>query len=240
LPAPTGSLNGRGRYISPSANLDDASGRPTFYKPTHRELRGGMTLEQFERYQAAWADEVGAYLVKVHETAAGGVLVLGRSYADLQLWQERAQPTLGELLIVQQEGHPLNEARSRFLALAAQRKRPLMLALGGAWTGLDLSLPGVPPDEDNVLTDLVIPLAPLGVNRSITQEHRRRRRGVLVDAMAALVVFRQGIGRLVRAEGIPTNRRLHFLDARMHDPQWNSMLGPIVRILRVYQRRIFV
>ena len=47
----------------------------------------------------------------------------------------------------------------------------------------------------------------------------------------------QGLGRLVRREGIPHNRRIHFLDARIHDSKWIWLLQPMVRALGAYQRR---
>ena len=146
---------------------------------------------------------------------------------------------LGADLIVQRERHPLADDKAAYLARAAAGGKPMLLGLGAAWTGLDLSAP-IDPATNQTLTDLVIPLAPLGVNRSLTHRYRRQKRGVYVEAIAATMLFRQGVGRLVRGPGIPGNRRLHFLDARMHDIGWNAFLLPILRVLRVYHRRVEV
>ena len=234
-PARAHTLNGRNRYSVP----DDPAERARFYKPTARDSRNGLAADRWQEFEAQWADEIADYLAQVHATAAGGSLVLGRSYADLEAWRLRLEPRLGADLIVQRERHPLADDKAAYLARAAAGGKPMLLGLGAAWTGLDLSLP-MDPATNQLLTDLVIPLAPLGVNRSLTHRYRRQKRGAYVEAIAATMLFRQGIGRLVRGPGIPGNRRLHFLDARMHDIGWNAFLSPIMRVLRVYHRRIEV
>lgn len=82
----------------------------------------------------------------------------------------------------------------------------------------------MPADRDNVLTNLVIPVAPLGT-------------GMIAEIGATSIMFRQGIGRLIRREGLPLNRRLHFIDARIHESQWRSVLRPVFQALCRYPRQ---
>jgi ATP-dependent DNA helicase DinG len=98
--------------------------------------------------------------------------------------------------------------------------RPLWIGLGGAWTGIDLSDNSVPPEEDRLLTDLIITRIPWRLNRSITH---LRRMNALKDAerMETLRLFRQGIGRLVRREGV-RDRKLHVLDPRIEEKYYAS------------------
>ncbi|EQD75941.1 hypothetical protein B1A_03571 [mine drainage metagenome] len=84
------------------------------------------------------------------------------------------------------------------------------------------------------------PTAPIGTNRSLTQAWRKERMGMIAEVGATSLMFRQGIGRLVRREGLPRNRRLHFLDTRIYDPAWRLLLQPVVKALAPYRRRIMV
>ena len=88
----------------------------------------------------------------------------------------------------------------------------LWLAVGAAWTGLDIK------HDPNLLTDLVIPRLPFGQNRTTTHDARvQRTGGWSSELMNAVMFYRQGIGRLVRQEGLPKNRRIFVLDARIND-----------------------
>ncbi|EQD33127.1 DEAD/DEAH box helicase, partial [mine drainage metagenome] len=148
----------------------------------------------------------------------------------------------------QHEGSGLEDARRRFLNVIANGRRPCLLGVGSAWTGLDLSGDGlaaitgrhVAESEDQVVTDLIIPTAPIGTNRSLTQAWRKERMGMVAEVGATSLMFRQGIGRLVRREGLPRNRRLHFLDTRIYDPAWRLLLQPVVKALAPYRRRVMV
>ena len=91
--------------------------------------------------------------------------------------------------------------------------RPLWLGVGAAWTGIDLSDTRVSAQDDVLLTDLVIPRLPYGCNRSLS--HARRRKIVPVsEQREMLMMLRQGLGRLVRREGVQ-DRRIWIGDRRL-------------------------
>jgi len=216
--------------------------RSPFLRPTAREKLG---KDEFAAITEQWRNEVAWYIGRAHASAAGGVLVLLTAHADrAAIAQNLANTIPAEALIGAGEPMSIEAMRTKFIQSSAQGQRPCLLAVGNAWTGLDISgdVLGhaigrqIPPAEDNVLTDLIIPTAPIGLNRSLTQEWRRERLGMIAEISAASMMFRQGIGRLVRREGLPRNRRLHFLDPRMHDNKWNPLMAPMMRALAPYRR----
>jgi CRISPR type IV-associated DEAD/DEAH-box helicase Csf4 len=113
-------------------------------------------------------------LVKIYDTAAGGCLVLMTSYASVAKVKNFLQQHshIASHLIFAQQGEvasidksksnsiTVDEQRRKFLHLAFQGKKAIWLALGNAWTGINLSggdpmkeLYGaeIPANEDNVL-----------------------------------------------------------------------------------------
>lgn len=223
-----------------------ADGLPRFRRPAQRDRLDALVFaERSER----WRADVASYLALTYASAAGGVLVLMTSHAERIEIQARLEGRIPEeCLLSQSEGRSLDSVSKAFLELSAAGKKPCLIGVGAAWTGLDLSgealraITGkaLAAGEDNVLTDLIIPTAPIGVNRSLTHEWRRERTGMVAEIGSTSIMMRQGIGRLVRREGLPTNRRLHFLDARIHESSWNSLLLPVTRALGAYTRRVTV
>jgi len=222
----------------------DAPDRPGWIRFARPNSRDKLDATSRQRKYELWLSDVTAHIGDYYRTAPGGMLVLGTAYADLREIAERLRRSEvvsdPRALLVQREGLALSTLRERFLALSRAGVRPLLLALGGAWTGLDLSPNwSIAAAEDNVLTDLVLLNAPIAVNRTITHMRRREVLGPHADIAAATITFRQGIGRLVRRPGLPSNRRLHFLDGRMYDPAWGSYMQPLRRALSNYTRRVY-
>lgn len=218
-----------------AANLTyRGDGMPRFVRPK-REPHADPA--RFEAAYAAWIEELTRYTGQAWHVAAGGMLVLMTSYADLQALHASLQALCGGIrpLLAQQEGRPLARLKAEFLEAARAGERPLMLCVGAAWTGLSLWDEAVP----DALTDLVIPLAPFGVGRSVTQQERERR-SVVAAAFNASMILRQGLGRLVRSPRTPANRKIHFLDARRHLTQSMGLYAPMTRWLAKYQNRVEV
>lgn len=191
-----------------------------------------------DRY-AVWVSDVTRYISQAWNSAAGGMLVLLTAYDDLTAIREHLDATMtvrpGPVL-AQRSGKPLAALKAAYSEAVQDGERPMMLAVGGAWTGLDLSVEGY----ENALTDLVIPVAPFGATKTITHEYRVQRFGILSVAYAAAIVLKQGLGRLVRHPDTPANRRIHFLDARQHMPEMAGLFAPIKRHLDRYSRKMTV
>ena len=209
--------------------------------------RDKLTPQAWGARERAWLGDVAASLVEIDETARGGVLVLLTAYtsvAKLEQLLHDANPALTDRLVVASRSETLEQQRVRFLKLTEAGIRPIWLAIGGAWTGMDLSADayrkviGKPVKEDWILTDLVIPRIPLGTNQSITHRYRMERRpGGQWDLQHGMFMLRQGIGRLIRSENLPGHRRIFLLDSRINDPAQKVLGARVRRILQGYDVR---
>lgn len=83
-----------------------------------------------------------------------------------------------------------------------------------------------------MLTDLVITHLPIGLNRTLTHERRVSIGGFRVISQEGGWHFRQGLGRLVRREGV-VRRNLWVLDARIDGKE--PWVVPFRRILSRYR-----
>lgn len=230
-----------------SVRPDSPRDQQRFYRPTERSTPDPVARAL---QTARWRQDIADYVVQAYGSGTGGMLVLLTSHEERQqLHQAIAGHIPDAALISQRPDLSLEAVRTLFLRSCADGIRPCLLAVGNAWTGLDLSgdalaaITGesVAAADDRVLTDLVIPNAPIGVNRTLTHQWRRARLGTVAEIAAVSVLFRQGIGRAVRREGLePRSRRLHFLDARIYDPVWRPFFAPIRRALVPYTRTRFV
>lgn len=211
-----------------AANASTASGRKRLVRPP-------ASLAEAERtpWRNAWLDDVTSYIIDAHSSAVGGLLVLGTAFADISELQARLQ-NHGLPLITQKPGVRMDGLRMEFLAAAkGKASRPILLAVGAAWTGFDLH----DPTNPDALTDLIILNAPLGVfNRTVARLRRANQSGGHFEISAqALTLVRQAVGRLVRSPDTPQNRRIHWLDARIHDQRMKGMLASITRFLARYK-----
>lgn len=150
-----------------------------------------------------------------------------------------------EVVIAAKAGVSVRSQGDDFLRASNQGVKPIWLAVGSAWTGVDIGghdpwerLFGkqVAAAEDNVLTDLVIPRLPFGTNQSFTHQWRIRTfPNVPWDLFDAALKFKQALGRLVRRAGLPSNRRIHVLDGRLGEASHDGRLAPFERALGRYR-----
>ncbi len=193
-----------------------------------KTVRGGST-EQYDKDEIRWLSELKEELQhRILPSAAGGTLVLmtslrAREKLELMLFDAGYSPQLVSTV----PGVSLLKQREIFLRKSHANEKPIWLAVGGAWTGLDvgghdpyakLFGEALPAHLDNVLTDLVIPRIPFKLNRSITHSYRvENKKNVPWEIFEATFLFFQALGRLVRREGLPENRRIWVLDSRINN-----------------------
>jgi CRISPR type IV-associated DEAD/DEAH-box helicase Csf4 len=213
-------------------------GLPRFVRPRRPDdERDAKAVAQYQAGYEAWVSDVAQYIGQAWRSGAGGALVLLTSYADLTALFDAVAASTAPLpgpLLRQSEGRPLQCVCEEFMA-GARTHRPLMFAVGAAWTGMDLWDPAIP----DALTDLIVPVAPFGTMRSVTQSEREQRSAAAATFAAALML-RQGTGRLVRSPRTRPNRRLHFLDARRVAVASAGMFAAINRWLAKYPRQVVV
>lgn len=162
-----------------------------------------------------WWDSIAQRIAKIQRQAKGGTLVLCASYQDVHEVGSRLTGKIAaNRLFLHTRGTTIQQLRGGFAAQAEAGKKPLWLACGAAWTGLDLMGQATDPAADFLLTDLVVTRLPFGFNRSSTHLARKHRVGFAVESLEVSLRLRQGFGRLIRREGV-TDRQIWMLDGRL-------------------------
>lgn len=196
------------------------------------------TWKQRNVEERTWLDEVAATIMHAADSAKGGTLVLCTSYETVTELSQLLG-SLSDRLVVDQRKLGMLQQRQLFIDKHSQALRPVWLAARHAWTGLEL-VDQVEPEYDTLLTDLVLPRLPIGMNAGISNIYRKKQSIELdsQDAAAEMSFWlRQGIGRLVRRKGVK-DRRLWMLDARIHSRRFASFTAPVQGVLGVYHKRI--
>lgn len=166
----------------------------------------------------AWCSAQAAIISDIAKDALGGTLVLCTSYSQIKELSGRLHESgfPADRLII--HSGRVEQGQSDFVSRNHAGVRPVWLALGAAWTGLDVREPeSVPADQDTLLTDLVITRLPIGLNRSNTMLSRIDRIGFRPVAQEALLMFKQGLGRPIRRQGLK-GRNIWVLDGRLKIP----------------------
>lgn len=189
--------------------------------------------------EASWLEFLGAEIVPVVQNAKGGTLVLATSYFQVegisQILKNLSIPE--ERIVAQIRGTKFAVTEGIFREKHAQALRPILLGLGTAWTGVNLRDDSVAAKKDTLATDLVIACLPVGLNQTSTMRSRTENMGTHPVVQEALMMLRQGLGRIVRDEDMK-DRHIWFMDGRI----WNSWKGmrsfclSVRRILGQYQQ----
>ena len=193
----------------------------------------------YEEAKSVWLMELSIELGHVFDTAAGGTLVLLTSYEIANRIFALTKTRYSDRLVIASKDVSQVEQKSRYIELYRAGVKPVWIAVGGAWTGLNLVDENVSAANDLLLTDLVIPRLPLKMNQSITHEARVSRFGWMMEVNETMMLLKQGIGRLVRREGILCNRRIFILDSRLHLNSFHSVKICFDKLVGKYSRVIF-
>lgn len=182
----------------------------------------------------AWIVSVAESILSISHAAVGGTLVLCTSYRNASDLSEYLLPRLGERLIAQSATQGASVSATKYRQAYAAGLRPVWIGVGAAWTGINLNdKDAKSAADDKMLTDLVITRLPLGTNRTLTHERRAAIAGFSVVVQEGVNLMRQGIGRLVRREGVG-QRNLWILDPRLVGKEaWAS---PFRQALKRYQK----
>lgn len=195
---------------------------PTLYTPsdpiplTPPTKPKGMRDDDYLAAKHRWHTAIAQNIAHVARDAKGGVLVLMTSYQSIRhvaklLWGAG----LCGRLVIQSEKIGFAACRDEFVSLQGRGIRPIWLATGSAWTGLDLfdQTQLEHPENDYLLTDLIIPRVPFGMNRTSTH-YSRAKYYSSHERNETLLLFKQGLGRLMRRDKV-RHRRIWVLDGRI-------------------------
>lgn len=218
-------------------HVPSVSAREAFMPPQESDF---ADVELFDAALRQWILQVASALQQIYARARGGVLVLLTSYETIDALADVLMAVVGRLVVQRRGGFRVS--LGEFLGHYRAGEKALWLATGPAWTGLDLSAraalnnPGLTPEQDLLCTDLVIPRVPFGTEQSSSH---RARKAVLKNAERdrAAFQFRQGLGRLMRTEGV-CDRHLWVIDGRIWDPKRRWLFMPVKAMMRPYEGRI--
>lgn len=179
--------------------------------------------ERTEQAETDWLTHVGAEVTAIAGKAKGGTLVLCASYAQVAAIEAALLAhSLPPFRIVAQSGdRKFTLVQKDFRDRHAQGMRPILLATGAAWTGIDLTDKSLSAADDTLLTDLVIACLPIGLNKTSSMQSRIEKTHTYPIIREALMTLRQGLGRIVRSSEA-RNKHIWFLDARLWTP-WPGM-----------------
>ena len=174
--------------------------------------------------EQVWFDNVALAMGHIGKVARGGSLVLCSGYDRAKGMADAFRslhPEMADRVILQERSKRVGPCRDQFKEMhAAEVIKPIWFACGGAWTGLDLkdeTVADAMADQDLLLTDLVMPALPFGMESNTTAIARRDRLGFHQEIVTTQRRTRQGIGRLIRREGL-LHRNLWMLDGRLQHP----------------------
>jgi CRISPR type IV-associated DEAD/DEAH-box helicase Csf4 len=214
------------------------NGDRLWLQPISRSDSAKLTVKQHSTWAKHWYDEVAAAIISISATATGGTLVLLTSYAAIEaisaiLIEKRG---VKGRMIASSRDTSFSVIRERYVQSALSGDRPVWLATGPAWVGMDV-LRGlnIPARDDLIITDLVIPRFPTGITNTTTHQHRMAlsaQWGAVAERYETAVVTKQALGRPVRQSGVPP-RRYYLLDSRIHT-KLRGMLQPCVDMLGRY------
>jgi len=244
-------VNNFGRLYTPAPVIDRSIyDLPTLYIPEEPE-QARLLCPPKSRGSTAetkWHDALIRTISNIVQDARGGTLVLTTAYQDIQALEKGliAAGVSQERLVVQERNKKFRENEQDFRQRHREGKKPILLALGTAWTGIDLKEKDadgesdVPEEQDFLLTDLVITRLPVGLNSSNSMLSRIEQTRTLPIINEALLTFKQGLGRLIRRANV-TDRRLWVLDGRIFStvkwPGMEPLVGGSRQLLREYGKR---
>lgn len=198
---------------------------PVLHLPNKKEaavLARPQKDKRTDDSEALWLKRLGKTVGRIVErkTIQGGTMVLLTSHRQVQALRAHIDPSR---VVFQQDGERFSDAQKRFESAYRDGRKPVLLGVGAAWTGVDLTDRLTESENDFMLTDLIIGCLPVGLNRSATMQARIERTGTRPIEKEALMMLKQGLGRLIRRDGI-TGRHIWFLDGRLWT-EWSGMEG---------------
>lgn len=220
----------------PEYVLNSAEERAWLRPPTRSD---GYSVAEKELAELAWIDQVAKVLAWIHTSAEGGVFVPMTSYSSIKLLAHALPVDLRLLLVCAASDFTLARQCQRYVSMQREGKRPIWLAVGSAWTGLDLNGANFgidDPREDNLITDLVVPRLPFGTNRTITHQARMVSQPTVPwEVLETAFKLKQVMGRPVRRDGLTRNRRYWMLDGRLSDPRFVGYTNVLRRLFDPYE-----
>jgi len=201
-------------------------------RPAFKERNKDPSLE------IGWLKRLTTAIKSIVTKADGGTLILCVSFDHVN--------KIGEGLIedgidprrIVMHSREMNLAKTQTKFMEKYGERPILIATGGAWTGINLANKDVHPSEDSTLRNLIITTLPIGSNQSPSMMFRVERQNMRPIIAEALMTLRQGMGRAVRSDEAK-DVNIWFLDGRIWT-KWikmDNLQRSVLSILGNYKRK---
>lgn len=149
----------------------------------------------------------GNEIEKLMGSVTGGIMVLCTSYEQIEMLEQQLD---SPRIIAQKKGQSVRMLANKHMEQYHSGNRPVWLATGAAWTGIDLTDSQADAVHDQAIQHLVVLKLPF--------EHKTDSRKSDYYQVVARCLFRlkQGIGRLVRRPG-RQDMGITVLDGRLNE-----------------------
>jgi len=191
---------------------------------------------QTNQYYKEISDTV--YDILSSKRPSGGTLILLTSYeAQREINKHLSETSLARRVMCADKDKRFELVKEEYLEKVKANKKPVWLAVGKAWTGLDLTLPGKAAN-DNAIEIEIIPRLPFLSNRSNTHINRLQQSNAnfQYEIFNTVRTLLQGMGRLVRRRGVP-DKHLYILDARLGKESERAYIRPLKAAFMRYSNR---
>ena len=228
LALPTSRLDSPNPITAPWVRTIPCLHIPNFPEPISRP----PPADRNDLSESVWLRNLAHQVHDVAQKAKGGSMVLMTSYAQVKgLTEHLLDLGLGDRVVAHNPEKKFAESEARFRVSYQEGRKPVLVALGVAWTGVDLTDKNTSTETDFLLTDLIIGCLPIGLNRSSTMNSRIEHQGLEPLKKEALMTLLQGLGRAVRSENA-VFKNIWVMDGRI----WSNW--PSMRTLQQSARKI--
>jgi ATP-dependent DNA helicase DinG len=205
------------------------------------QLARPVSQNREEKSEKNWLRNIAVTIRHIlDQKSEGGTLVLTTSYAQVAALAGTLEEfgVDADRIVSQQPNVRFSVSEAAYRELHRAGRCPILLGLGAAWTGVDLTDKSAGRTDDRLLTTLVIACTPIGANRTSTMLSRIDRTHLAPLVSESLMMLRQGLGRPVRS---PDMRGIDIwmLDGRPW-VDWPGMAGwqaSVKSILNCYPHR---
>ena len=203
-------------YTIPTLHIPSAAKRPLLTRPPK------AVVDAQPEAMDKWMFNLAQEIIGITKDATGGSLVLTTSYQQIEAitgYVRELDPVVYKRMIAPTRNQKFAKVIEAFIGRHALGHHPILIALGPAWTGLNMQQNTANPEDDTLLSHLIIACCPIGLNRTPTMQRRIEKSYTLAIAQEALISLKQGLGRLIRRKDVK-HRNIYVLDARIWSLIW--------------------
>lgn len=228
-------------FVPERINESKVSDRLWLQPVTYKELGELKNKKEQEALKNKWISEVGVQLKTIIGQAVGGVVVLCSSYEDADRFSG-CLDSISRPIIKSEPGVKAPKYVDAFVYHCEKGDYPVWIAVGSAWTGLEIVNKKVPASKDHWLSDVVIPKLPFGVEDTsshLSMWRDNKQQSYYASGIQCFFKLKQGVGRLVRRPG-SAEKNIWILDSRIYKSSWQALTAPTRGYLDRFRKKTVI